>query len=199
MPGAILAAASAAAGTPALPTTGASLLAGPFAAAAGLLAGAGAAKLARPTWTVGALRASGLPLGSATVRAFATGEVVVGAGALAFGGPALAALVAVSYLAFAVFVASALVRRLPVGTCGCFGRPDTPPHLVHVVLNTAAAAVAGAAAVGHPVGLLATLRHQPLWGAPFLVLTAVATYATYLAMTLLPAVVGAAGMPRRVP
>ena len=45
-----------------------------------------------------------------------------------------------------------------VGSCGCFGRKDTPPHPIHVVVNVALAATAAAAAVrdvGAPLDAIA--------------------------------------------
>ena len=53
-----------------------------------------------------------------------------------------AALVAVSYLAFAGFVIVALRSGAPISSCGCFGKVDTPPSVVHVVLDVAFAGVA---------------------------------------------------------
>jgi hypothetical protein len=66
-------------------------------------------------------------------------------------------LVALSYLAFAAFVVAALRRGTMVGSCGCFGREDTPPHVSHVVLNLVLAVVAlSATTFGRaPVDLLA--------------------------------------------
>jgi hypothetical protein len=107
---------------------------------------AGAAKVADPTRTAGALRARGWPASAALVRVGAAAELLVGAGALVVGGPVLAGLVAVSYLAFALFVAAALTSGTPIGTCGCLGRADTPPTALHVVIDATLAAGALAAA-----------------------------------------------------
>lgn len=114
-----------------------------------LLLGAGAAKVVDPTRTAGALAAVGRPVGPAVVRAGAAAEVVLGAVVVAVGGRLPAALVAASYVAFAGFVALALRLGRPVGTCGCFGRPDTPPRWSHVAVDLAlAAAAAGGAVAG---------------------------------------------------
>jgi hypothetical protein len=122
-------------------------------AAALLLLAAGAAKVADPTRTAGALAAVlaavlGRPVRAApaVVRAGALGEAALGAATLVAGGRALSALVGLSYAGFAAFVAAALRTGAPVGTCGCFGRPDTPPRPLHVAVDAlfAAAGLAGA-------------------------------------------------------
>jgi hypothetical protein len=162
---------------------------GPFLIAAVLLAGAGVAKVVDPVMTVGALRAAGLPIGPTAVRVGGAVEAGIAVAAAITGEPALALMVAASYLAFAGFVAFALVRRLPVGSCGCFGRVDSPPSLLHVVINVGAAVSAVAVAMHDGGGLAATLRGQPLAGVPFLVLVGVGVYAAITALTVVPALV----------
>lgn len=163
------------------------VLAGPFLAASALLAVAGASKLRRPAPAVGALRALGLPGSPLLVRAGAAVEVAVAAGAVAFGTRLFAGLVAASYLGFALFVMAAMRRDVALSSCGCFGRPDTPPSAVHVVVNLAFAGAAGAVA-GAPVGdLPGVLAAQPLLGIPFLALTAVSVALAYVSLTVLPA------------
>ena len=116
-------------------------------AAALLLLAAGAAKVADPTTTAGALAALGWPSSPGLVRTGAAGEALLGAAALVVGGPVLAALVAASYLGFVAFVVAALRAGTPLSSCGCFGRADTPPHPGHVVVDAALAAGALAAAI----------------------------------------------------
>src|SRR5690606_2375362 len=101
-----------------------------------------------PSRTAGALGALGLPAGPMVVRMGAAGEAVLGAVALVVGGRVPAALVGVSFAAFAIFVVVAMRSGHPVGTCGCFGRSDTPPRASHVAVDVvfAAAGVAGAVA-----------------------------------------------------
>lgn len=113
-----------------------------------LLLAAGGAKVADPSRTAGALGALGLPVGPTVVRAGAGGEAALGAVVLVVGGRVPAALMAVSFAAFAAFVVVALRSGRPVGTCGCFGRADTPPRPSHVAVDVlfAAAGVAGAVA-----------------------------------------------------
>ena len=161
-------------------------LAGPYAAAAVLLATAGLVKAGRPTPTVGALRALRLPSRPWLVRALGVMEASVGATALAFDSQAAAAMVAASYAAFAGFVLLALRRGAMVGTCGCFGRADTPPTLTHLVINAGAAAVATGIAV-RPSGtsFAATVGDQPLLGIPFTLLCLTCAALAYLAFTRL--------------
>jgi hypothetical protein len=114
---------------------------------------AGAAKVADPARTAGALRALGWPSSAGLVRLGAGAELLVGAAALVAGGPVLAGLVALSYLGFALFVVAALTSGTPIGSCGCLGRADTPPSAVHVVVDAglAAGALAAAAASVGPL------------------------------------------------
>ena len=76
----------------------------------------------------------------------------------------LCALVALSYLLFAAFVVVALRSGAPISSCGCFGKADTPPSVVHVVLDLLFAGVATAAAFTGDVALPDVLGDQPLLG-----------------------------------
>jgi hypothetical protein len=168
-----------------------SVLAGPFAIAAVLLAVGGALKAVRPRDTAQALVAVGMRfprfLGArAAVRIGGAVEAVVGLGALLTGGPVFAVLLALSYLGFAAFVAVALRRGAPISSCGCFGKVDTPPSAVHVVLDLVAAVVAATAAVVGDVALPDVIRDQPLLGLPFLMLLVIGCSLVFLAFTSLP-------------
>jgi hypothetical protein len=168
-----------------------SLLAGPFAIAAVLLALGGALKAARPHDTAEALVAVGMRFSRLmpariAVRVGGAVEAVVGAAALLVGGPVLCALVALSYLAFAGFVMVALRSGAPISSCGCFGKVDTPPSVVHVVLDLAFAGVAAAAAVTGDVALPDVLADQPLAGVPFGLLLAIGCSLVFLVFTALP-------------
>ncbi len=121
-------------------------LAAPALMAATLLAIAGAAKVVDPAATVGALRALRLPSSPALVRTGAAVELGLGVAAVVVGGPVVWGLVAASYLGFTAFVVAALREGTMVGSCGCFGREDTPPHVSHVLLNVVLAGVAVAVA-----------------------------------------------------
>ena len=163
-------------------------VAGPYLAATVLLGAAGAAKLARPADTANALRVARLPSRPGVVRAGAAGEVALALAALLWPGPVTGALVAAAYAAFAGFVTLALRRGWPLASCGCFGRPDTPPTAAHAALDAGAAVAAGwwaAAWSGQAAGshLWQVFVHQPWHGAPLMILTLAVTGLAYLVWT----------------
>ncbi|HEX6596291.1 MAG TPA: MauE/DoxX family redox-associated membrane protein [Acidimicrobiales bacterium] len=162
-------------------------LAGPYVVAAALLALGGLFKVRRPAPTARALRAAGLAPLARAARLVGVAEVAVGLGALAVDNAVLAGLVAAFYLGFAAFVGLSLIRQAPVEDCGCFGGGDSPPSIVHLVLDGAAAAVAAAIALG-PGGmsLPSALEGQPLAGVPFLALTVVVAGLAYATLAVLP-------------
>lgn len=167
-------------------------LAGPALVAAALLALAGAQKLLDPTMTVGALRALGVPASNGLVRAGSAAEVALGVAAVVAGGAALWWLVSFSYVAFSAVVVAALRRGTMIGSCGCFGREDTPPHPLHVVLNLCLAAVAVGAAVTFDSPLLDAVLDDPLAGAVTGSLAAVALALLHAAYVELPRTLAAA-------
>ena len=164
------------------------VVAGPFIVVVLLLGVAGAFKLYRPVPTTRALAAIRLPSSALAVRAVGAAELVVAAGALVVGGRIFAALVAGCYLVFAAFVAAAL-RTRALSSCGCFGVDDTPPTVLHLVMNLCAAGVAGiAAAGGAGWGGMTVPDSSAVVQAVFLFLVAVSAYLAYVALTLLPRV-----------
>lgn len=180
-------------------------LIGLYLIAAGLLVAAGAGKAARPDDTARAMAAllPGAPsfrLLRWSVRMGALAEAALGVLAVVFPRPATAALVALSYLCFFGVVAFARWRGGPLATCGCFGRPDTPPTALHLVVDLALAGAAlavAASASGH--GTLATLlAHQPGAGFPLLFVSAVGVWLTAMALSALAALAGARRLVRPV-
>ena len=137
-----------------------------------LLLTGGAAKVADPSRTAGALAALGWPSSPGVVRAGALAELLLGAAALVVGGRGLALLVAASYLGFALFVMAALRAKTPIGTCGCFGQADTPPKPVHVTVDAVLAAGAVAAAATDAPALL----DAAWWTWPVAVVLALTAY-----------------------
>lgn len=162
------------------------LLSGPFLAITTLLAVAGVMKVYRPKYTVGALRAAGLPANNALVRLLGAAEVGVGIAALSTDAPMWAAAIGAFYLAFALFVVHALRSGIPISSCGCFGSPDTPPSVGHVVIDLAAFVVALAVAL-NPVGPWVGLPGVNIWtGAAFLLFSAATVYLLYAIVNVLP-------------
>ena len=104
-------------------------------------------------------------------------------GGLPFGG----FIVAAFYGLFFTFIVIALVRDLPIQSCGCLGRSDTPPTVIHAVANAAAALGATWFALsGQQANLVDVLRDQPLAGVPYLALLLSASMALGLMFTALP-------------
>lgn len=169
--------------------------AAPYLAATVLLGAAGVAKTVRPGETANALRAAGLSgrRAGSLVRVGAAGEVVLAVAAVVVPGVLTGALVAAVYTGFAVFVIVALRRGWALSSCGCFGRPDTPPTPVHAVLNVGAAVSAvwwaatwdiGAWGPGGGFGRLGQLLGSEPWGgAPLVLLVVVVSGLAYLIWT----------------
>jgi hypothetical protein len=98
--------------------------------------------------------------------------------------------VALSYLAFSAFVALVLVRGGVLGSCGCFGRPDTPPTVAHLLVTLVLAASAAALAVAPPQeAVWSSLSGELLALVGFAALLA---WLAYLVMAVLPATTPAA-------
>jgi hypothetical protein len=150
----------------------------------------GGSKLADPAPTSGALRAAGLFSGRGVVLTLAFAELAVGGAGLLSGGSWAGWGIAVFYGSFGIFVAVALNRHLPISSCGCFGKSDTPPSVVHLGLNAAGLAAGLWAALNDSPSLVEVLGEQPLAGLPYLLFLAAGTYAIVLLFTALPAVLG---------
>jgi Methylamine utilisation protein MauE len=171
-------------------------LIGPYLIGCTLLLFAGAMKALHPDNTARAL-AQLMParLGAladvrrmrGVMRLVALLEAGLGIVALAWPRPLLAALVAASYLVFAAFVAYARARGGALASCGCFGTPDTPATLLHVVVDlvVALAAVLVATSASSTATIGTVLSRQPLHGAPLLVVSAVGAWLTYLTLSML--------------
>ncbi len=179
-------------------------LIGPYLVASGLLAVAGVAKAARPDDTARALvalvgrtgrtgRAVPFRVTRIVVRVGALAEAALGVAGVVAPRPVTAVLVALSYAVFAAVVAYAWWRGGPLASCGCFGRPDTPPTAVHLLLNVAFAVTAAIVAATTPASgtLLTQLDHQPWAGVPLLFASAVALWLSLLALSALGALEGA--------
>ncbi len=113
-------------------------------------------------------------------------EFVTGVYAISFGDVIGAIAIAVFYLGFTIFVVNALVRDLPLGSCGCFGRQDTPPNRAHAVV-AGLGVVAGVLAIFTPPGPANDLaeRSDPPF-LMFLLATGIALVFFYAVMTRWP-------------
>jgi hypothetical protein len=166
------------------------VFAGPFAAFAVLLGFAGGAKALRPLPTVRALRSVSLPSSVGLVRALGVGEAFLALAALVTAGPIAPALVALSYAGFAAFVGYAMARGGSISSCGCFGKADSAPTALHLVVNVAAALIAAIAALSPARSPLAELADSPGAGVAIVVLVAVIAGLAYLALAEWPRLVG---------
>ncbi len=155
-----------------------------FFIAAALLVLSGGSKLIDPAPTRGALETARLPAGAGTVPALAMAEIAAGLTGIILGSWGAAA-VGLIYLGFAGFVLYALRLQLPIQSCGCFGRPDTPPSWWHFGFNLVSAGVGLALAFNGaaPVDLL---FDQPLAGIPYLGFVALGVWVVYLLLAEMP-------------
>lgn len=161
------------------------MLEGWFFVTAALLALSGGAKIRDPQSTRGALAAAGLP--SSTLVVVALGLIEMGAALAGLWGMVTGALaVGLLYVSFAGFVGIALYRRLPIQSCGCFGRADTPPTALHLAVNLTAAVAALRLASQGGVDLGEVLSRQPAAALPYLFYLGLATYLLVLLLTRLP-------------
>jgi hypothetical protein len=131
---------------------------------------------------VGALRALGVPIGAKAVRGVAVVELVVGGLALAVTSAVVGALVALSYMVFAAVLVAALWRDVPIDTCGCLGRLETPPSWPHVLVVVAVLVGAVVEAADPSASLLERLGDDGGAGVLFAVATFVLTGVAVLVM-----------------
>ena len=168
--------------------------AGPLWVFAALLVVAGVAKVGAPAATVGALRSSNLPSSRPVVQALGAVETAVGAYAIVFGDWIAGVAIVLFYAAFSVFVANALVRGLPVASCGCFGKEDTPPTWIHIAITMLGMA-AGVMAIVSPPGDVVEVVTGDANLLIFLAMTGIAFSFAYISLTTLPKTLGAARRP----
>ncbi len=161
-------------------------LAGPFFMFATLLVITGVPKLTDPGGTARALYSLGVPATLGIGRAIGVVEIGAGLAALLFGGWPAAAAMAIVYVGFAVFIALAL-RSEEVKNCGCFGKLDVPPSLLHLGIDLVAALVATVLVV-RPIGAITTVMGETPWaGVPLLLLVVLGSGLALLVLKLLPA------------
>jgi hypothetical protein len=166
-------------------------LIGLYLVACGLLIAAGVAKAIRPSDTARAL--AGLlsapipmPRMRTVVRIGSIAEAALGSVALLVPHAASAWLVGLSYATFAVIVYFARSKGGAIASCGCFGTPDTPATMLHVIVNAGLAISAAAVAVAAPTGtIVSILSPQPLYGLPLVAASALCGWLMYVAFSVL--------------
>lgn len=136
----------------------------------------GVAKIRSPHDVARALGQLGLPTRLFSGLVIGLVEVIVGASAL-FLEPALI-VQGVLYLGFAVWIVLALRSEVPLASCGCLGRDDTPPTWGHLVMNLIAAAFSLAAAITGPIEVSGGLE-----GVATLTVVAIGVYLAYIVLT----------------
>jgi hypothetical protein len=112
----------------------------------------GVAKVRAPRDVARAIGALGLP--TWTPLGVVIGVVEVAVGALALFSSYAVLAQAVVYAGFAGWIHLALRRDVPLASCGCLGKDDTPPTWAHLVMNLIAAGVSVAAASEGPLMIL---------------------------------------------
>jgi hypothetical protein len=162
------------------------LLAPLFFAAAGLVIASGIEKLRRPGPAARALQAVRLPSGVWTARAIGIVEALVGLLSMFAPSRWSAGALAILYAAFAAFLLLLIRAKAPGATCGCLGSQETPPSLLHLGLDVAAATTAGVVALAPPAGIVSFSTRLPLFGFSFLLGTALIAYLAYLVAAYLP-------------
>jgi hypothetical protein len=141
-----------------------------------LLIVTGVAKLVRPHDVEQALVGLGLPRVPFAGVFVGAAEIAIGVAAVFF----VTALLAqgVLYLTFAVWVLVALRLEVPLASCGCLGRDDTPPSWGHFGLNLLAAGVSLAAALTGPMSWVWGVE-----GIATIVIVAVGVFLAYVVLT----------------
>ena len=151
--------------------------------ALGLLGLAGMAKMADQAPTLGALRAARLPSSKSVVWILGLVEVAVSVVGLVLGGPWVTGGV-VLYAGFAAFTWLTLRADLPLQSCGCFGREDTPPSWFHFGFNVVSLIALGVVAIAGTAVIPTEDSMSTLIA--YVVFVAIGVYLAFLLLTRLP-------------
>ncbi len=168
---------------------------GVVSAGAVLLVIAGAQKLIDPWPAASALRQAKFPVSRSMVRSGAGVEIAIGSLFLVMGTGVLAAAVSAVYLAFAGFVVVAM-RAGVDGSCGCFGREDTPPSWLHVAANGLVAVAAVAYAFGDAAAPVDNLTELSLDAAVLVASTVILAAVLVAVYSVAPRTLAAAKLHR---
>jgi hypothetical protein len=136
----------------------------------------GLAKVRNPHDVARALGSLGLP--SLPWSGLALGLAEIGVGVSAFFLPVGLLAQGILYLAFGIWVFVALRRDVPLASCGCMGKDDTPPTVGHLLMNALAAVLSLLAAGGGPIRLAPGIE-----GAAQVAVVAVGLFLSYIVLT----------------
>ena len=148
-----------------------------------LLGASGVGKLVDWKPTSGALKSANLPSSRRWVWLLGSLEIGAAAIGLLIGGVWMAPALLL-YAGFTGFTVWALRRDVPLQSCGCFGKDDTPPTAIHVVYNAIASTALGVAAVTQaaPIDWTNRLSETLL----FFAFAVIGSYLSYLLLAELP-------------
>jgi hypothetical protein len=133
----------------------------------------GVAKVASPHDVERALVAPEMPRFPFAGAVVGVVEIVVGAAA--FFAPTALLAQGLLYLGFAGWVLVALRRDVPLASCGCLGKDDTPPTWGHMFMNVVAGGLSLAAAANGPIDMAGGLE-----GIAMIVVIAVGVFLAYV-------------------
>ena len=150
-----------------------------------LLAVSGIAKLRDPRPTAQSLYTAGWPSATAIIRAFGLAEVAGFVLLLARGRPGAIAEAAL-YGVFFLFIASTLIRKVSLASCGCAGATETPPSWAHAIMNALVTVAAAAVAVTRLGSVDSIVSRLGGLTAVFLIAAAATAWLTYLTVTAAP-------------
>lgn len=158
-----------------------------FFLACGLLVVTGVFKVLRPQPTAKVLGAIGITRSSVWLsRVLGSVEVIAGVLGLASPRGPGGTIVAALYLAFAIFLVFLVVFRPALSSCGCTGRRDTPPSLLHAGFDLAASGIAFVAATSHGPTLGGFVGSFRVYGVLSLVVAGMLGYGLYATIAYLP-------------
>jgi hypothetical protein len=168
-------------------------------AAALLLLTSGLLKLKSAEPVRDALRTSGLPSERWVGFSIASVEIVTGLALLVVGTRTVQWFAVSLFAMFFFFLLSIKVRGLPLASCGCFGRDDTPLSSIHLVTTafiTALLAISATSTTATGWTLRSTGFTPGLWVPPVL-LGCSLFLLLYAALDPLPRVVASLAAPGR--
>lgn len=137
-----------------------------FFVASALLFASGVLKLRHPGSVEPLLAILRIPTVLRRGRLVGLAEAWLGATAVITAWRPLIIAEAATFAFFAILIGYVLVARIPLASCGCAGARQTPPSLIHVGVDLAAAGAAASAALTHPGSLAAMWPRLEWFGIP---------------------------------